>query len=276
MKNEAKAEIVKRIQRMSGSQSPYNIFSDWIECFALSIANTSMPIHNSVWQEREKRYKQIMNKYSKEERIHFAEMCGLLTLAYEDGDGFRFGDILGEIYMESGSGNKNTGQFFTPYNVSFLTATMSIPADYDGKKPIKVNEPSCGAGGMIVATAEVLYRKGINFQKCIQAEAQDLDWRAVYMCYVQLSLLGINAVVVQGDTLADPYTGDSYPQNRVFRTPNNMGMLLYRSGNTENAAAVQHIPAPDPETKPEKKRSKPSKRPDKTAETAEPLQLSLF
>ena len=239
MKNEAKAEIVKRIQRMSGSQSPYNIFSDWIECFALSIANTSMLIHNSVWQEREKRYKQIINKYSKEERNQFAEMCGLLTMAYEDGKDFRFGDILGEIYMESGSGNKNTGQFFTPYHVSLLTAKMSIPADYDGTSPIKINEPTCGSGGMIVAAAEVLYRKGINFQKCIQAEAQDLDWRAVYMCYVQLSLLGINAVVVQGDTLAEPYTGDSYPQNRVFRTPNNMGMLLFRSGNIKNAAETQ-------------------------------------
>lgn len=236
MKNEAKGEIVKRIQRMSGSQSPYNIFSDWIECFALSIANTCMMIHGSVWQEREKRYLQIINKYSKDERTQLAEMCGLLTAAYEDGDNFRFGDILGEIYMESGSGNKHTGQFFTPYHVSLVTAEMSVPADYNGEKPIKINEPSCGSGGMIVASAEVLHRRGVNFQRCMRAEAQDLDWKAVYMCYVQLSLLGINAVVVQGDTLAEPYTGGNYPQRRVFRTPNNMGLLLFGSGNVGNAA----------------------------------------
>ena len=59
------------------------------------------------------------------------------------------------------------------------------------------------------------------------------------MCYVQLSLFGINAVVVQGDTLAEPYTGDSYPQNRVFRTPRNMGLLLFGSGTAENAADSQ-------------------------------------
>ena len=239
MKNEAKAEIVKRIQRMSGSQSPYNIFSDWIECFALSIANTSMLIHNSVWQEREKRYLHIINKYDKEERTQLAEMCGLLTAAYEDGDSFRFGDILGEIYMESGSGNKHTGQFFTPYHVSLVTAEMSIPADYNGEKPIKINEPTCGSGGMIVAAAEVLYRRGINFQKCMRVQTQDLDWRAVYMCYVQLSLFGINVVVVQGDTLCDPYTGGNYPRSRIFRTPNNMGMLLFGSGTAENAADSQ-------------------------------------
>jgi hypothetical protein len=226
MKNEAKVEIVKRIQRMSGSQSSYSIFSDWIECFALSIANTCMMIHGSVWQEREKRYLQIINKYNKEERMQFAEMCELLTAAYEDGDNFRFGDILGEIYMESGSGNKHTGQFFTPYHVSLLTAQMSVSADYDGEKPIKINEPACGSGGMIVAAAEVLHRRGINFQRCMRVETQDLDWKAVYMCYVQLSLLGIDAVVIQGDTLTEPYTGGNYPQNKVFRTPCNMGMLL--------------------------------------------------
>lgn len=239
MKNEAKAEIVKRIQRMSGSQSPYNIFSDWIECFALSIANTCMMMCGSVCQEREKRYLQIINKYSKDERTQLAEMCGLLTAAYEDGDSIRFGDILGEIYMESGSGNKHTGQFFTPYHVSLLTAEMSIPADYNGEKPIKINEPTCGSGGMIVAAAEVLYRRGINFQKCMRVQTQDLDWRAVYMCYVQLSLFGINAVVVQGDTLAEPYTGSNYPRSRIFRTPCNMGLLLFGNGTAENAADSQ-------------------------------------
>ena len=239
MKNEAKAEIVKRIQRMSGSQSPYNIFSDWIECFALSIANACMMMCGSVCQEREKRYLQIINKYSKDERTQLAEMCGLLTAAYEDGDSIRFGDILGEIYMESGSGNKHTGQFFTPYHVSLLTAQMSVPADYNEEKPIKINEPACGSGGMIVAAAEVLHRRGINFQRCMRVETQDLDWKAVYMCYVQLSLLGINAVVVQGDTLAEPYTGSNYPRSRIFRTPNNMGMLLFGSGTVENAADSQ-------------------------------------
>lgn len=36
---------------------------------------------------------------------------------------------------------------------------------------------------------------------------------------------GIDAVVVQGDTLADPYCGN-YPPERTFRTPKNMGMLI--------------------------------------------------
>lgn len=37
---------------------------------------------------------------------------------------------------------------------------------------------------------------------------QDLDWTAVYMCYVQLSLFGVKAIVAQGNTLSEPYTAN--------------------------------------------------------------------
>ena len=49
--------------------------------------------------------------------------------------------------------------------------------------------PKCGSGGMVVATAQVLQKRGINYQKTLDVVCQDLDWLAVYMCYVQLSLL---------------------------------------------------------------------------------------
>jgi len=45
------------------------------------------------------------------------------------------------------------------------------------------------------------------------------------MTYVMLSLLGINAVVAQGDTLTEPYY-PGYPKDRVFRTPANKGALI--------------------------------------------------
>ena len=68
-------------------------------------------------------------------------------------------------------------------------------------------EPSCGAGGNIIAIAEKLKADGINYQERLCVTCQDLDWKAIYMCYVQLSLYGIPAVVVQGDTLREPFNG---------------------------------------------------------------------
>ena len=88
-----------------------------------------------------------------------------------------------------------------------------------------MNEPSRGSGGMIIAAAKVLKDRGINYQNVLKAVAQDLDWKAVYMCYVQLSLLGIDAVVVQGNTLSDP-DWRTRPKECIFRTPKNMGMLI--------------------------------------------------
>lgn len=78
---------------------------------------------------------------------------------------------------------------------------------------------------MIIAAAKVLKDRGINYQNVMKVVAQDLDWKAVYMCYTQLSLLGINAVVVQGNTLEEP-DWRTRPKECIFRTPKNMGLLI--------------------------------------------------
>lgn len=217
---DAKKEIVKLIQNMSGRVSPYNIFSDWIEISALAIQNACYLVHNSLWQKREDQYKAIINKYTLEEQNKLVDMFNLLWIAFEG----KTSDILGEIYMESGCGNKNTGQFFTPYHLSLATAELAIPDDYDGSYKLSFNEPSCGGGGMMIAASQILKNKGFNYQKCMKVVCQDLDWKGVYMTYIQLSILGIDAIVVQGDTLCDPCR-EGYPAERVFRTPKNMGVI---------------------------------------------------
>jgi hypothetical protein len=46
------------------------------------------------------------------------------------------------------------------------------------------------------------------------------------MCYVQLSLLGANALVVQGDTLMHPYDKHRTEQSHIFITPMRAGGLV--------------------------------------------------
>lgn len=214
-----KKEIVKRITGMSGRYSSYYIFRDWVEMMALSIQNASFLQHNELCEKRERQYQQIADKYDSEEMQMFAEMFGLLQLTLEE----RIDDALGDIYMKSGCASKELGQFFTPYHLSKLTASLSLPEDLN--KPFDINEPACGGGGLIVAVADILKEQGINYQKNMTVIAQDLDWLGVYMTYVQLSLLGIKAIVVQGDTLTDPYVHE-YPEERKFRTPAQMGVLI--------------------------------------------------
>src|SRR5690625_3198158 len=98
-------------------------------------------------------------------------------------------------------GYKHTGQFFTPYHVSKLVSDLTYK-DKKDDQVITLNEPSCGSGGMIVAFAESMKAEDRNYQTDLRVICNDLDFDAVRMCYVQLSLLGIDAVVEQRNTLA--------------------------------------------------------------------------
>lgn len=213
-------DLQKAILSMSGRYTAYEIFMDWIQCSALAIQNSLCQIHDKLWRSREEDYKRIMNKYSVEEQNRFPEMLAWLVEELEDNPR----DVLGEVFMRSGMGSDAGGQFFTPFSISQMMAELSVAPPEEGEK-VRLNEPSCGSGGSIIAAALSLKEKGVNYQKCMKVVAQDLDWRCVYMCYVQLSYLGIDAVCVQGDTLLDPYH-KGYPKGRTLRTPANMGALL--------------------------------------------------
>lgn len=215
-----KKDIIKSINEISGKYSSYEVFNDWIRCGALVISNSCTLFHNKLWQEREKMYIETMNKYTLKEREKLVEMFGMLWETFED----YTSDILGEIYMEARMGSKAAGQFFTPFHLSELCAKLSeIEPDANGI--YRINEPSCGGGRMIIAFAKMLKDKGINYQKCMDVVAQDLDWKGVYMTYLQCSILGIRATVVQGNTLLEPYDPE-YPKERTFHTPAKMGLLL--------------------------------------------------
>lgn len=215
--------IVGNIQQMSGRYTPYQIFTDWVTMSAIAIQNSCCLFHNKLYKAREEQYRNVAQKYTVEELKTFSNMLGALTLALED----RFGDILGDIYMKAGCGSKQTGQFFTPYHLSYVTAKLSYENKFNElgeNEKIEVNEPSTGGGGMMIAIAQVMKESGHDYQKNLHVVAQDLDWNGVYMTYIQLSLLGVKALVVQGDTLMTPYSS-GYDKARVFRTPAEMGVI---------------------------------------------------
>ena len=216
-------KIISTIQGISGKYSPYEVFTDWIRCSALAIQNACTIRGTEAWNNREKLYLDTISRYSKAEQTGFAEMFALLADALTE----EMSDVLGDIYMQAGMGSKITGQFFTPFHLSELCARLSLQEQIESfsGETIELNEPSCGGGGMIIAAAKVLKDAGINPQKHLKIVAQDLDWKGVYMCYLQLSLLGLKATVVQGNTLSDPYRR-GYPVERMMRTPGWMGVLI--------------------------------------------------
>ena len=198
-------QIITQMNHFDGSRSHHVLFCDWCKLMAISISN-------QVWFEevREREYLRLVNTYKPEEIRAFQEMTSLLVLAFETG----IDDYLGTIYMKGGMGNGKTGQFFTPFHLAELTAEMEA-CNYNDENIIELNEPAAGGGAMILALAKVLHKKGLNYQKMLRVTAQDLDWNSVYMSYVQLSIAGINAVVVQGDTLK----GEKPKPYQIMYTP---------------------------------------------------------
>lgn len=206
VRGEEQKTIVKLIDGLTGRYSGWEIWQDFIIMSAISIARTmGGPYQNS----REKEYLARASKYSAQEIEVFAQMLSEVVDSLEQNPDQ---DFLGDLFMALGLGNEWAGQFFTPYSVCRAMAGMTYGDDLKDKIEkqgwVSVNDPACGAGALLIAFANECRRPGkdINYQTSVLFVAQDIDFLAGMMCYIQLSLLGCPGYVVIGDTLAHPST----------------------------------------------------------------------
>ena len=189
-----KAEFKKLFLQTAPYHHNYKVFDDFISCFAISLHNAM-----NKDQELEDRYLSIIANYEKDDVFNFSKLGALLVGAYQE-EGFC--DLLGEVYMELEISSKELGQFFTPYCVSKLMAELTLDKNaLQNKDYITLSEPACGSGGMLIAYAEVMQNAGLNPQKQLLVTCVDIDQTAAMMCYIQLTLLGIPAEVIIGNTL---------------------------------------------------------------------------
>ena len=145
--------------------------------------------------------------------------------------------------MDSGTSNGKAGQFFTPYSVSQCMARINFDKDKlkaeiaaDPDHVITIAEPTCGAGGLIVASIDALNEAGVNYSWNAFVDCGDIDPRCVHMTYVTLSLLGVPAVVRLGDALMMEY------RQNWFTPAYLMAWLHFKKqigrGNYPNSATV--------------------------------------
>lgn len=177
----------------------YTLWSDFIEMAAISISNTTDRFQR---KNREERYLEISNKYSKDELMIFSEMMADLVMDLEENPR----DVLGEAFMELELGNKWVGQFFTPYPMAYIMTQMTLTKeavqeaiDKDGF--LTIADEACGGGVTLIAAFNWIRELGFNPQQMLVIEGSDIDARSCCMSYIQLSLLGANAVIRQRDSL---------------------------------------------------------------------------
>lgn len=199
-------EFISKLNNLDHSRRSDTVFKDFL---ALSTYAIMQPFYRSP--DIEQKYLEIINKYNKEQANDFSQMLALLVNALEQ----KYQDFLGQIYMQLNLGNVKTGQFFTPYHVSKLMAEITFidnQKEVENQDIITLSEPCCGSGGIIIAYAETMKNYNINYQQKLFVEAIDIDILCFQMAYLQLSLYGIPARVMLGDTLA-------YKFSQIIYTP---------------------------------------------------------
>lgn len=190
--------LLKFIQELSHGYSTWQVFADFLELSALAVANR---VDLRQFDKREAQYLQTIGKYKPEQKLIFPKMFECLVMALEEG----FDDVLGKTFHALELHNKYSGQFFTPYEICRMISRMTIDSDVKDKIAqngfVTMSEPACGSGAMALAAAHGMKDDGINFSTSMHVTAVDVDIKCVHMAYLQLSLLGIPAIVVHGNTL---------------------------------------------------------------------------
>lgn len=191
-------EFIRLVHANADCRGVHEVFRDFCELGALAISNA---VDHLQFEKREARYLEIVGRYSPEEVARFPSMLGELVQMLEEG----FDDHLGGLFMQLELGNHWKGQFFTPYSVASLMARMTLVDARDQIERegfITINEPACGAGAMVIACADAIHEQGINYQQAMHVTTQDIDATAAHMAYIQLSLLHVPAMVVEGNSIA--------------------------------------------------------------------------
>lgn len=190
-------EFEKKFNEFSGEHNLWKVFSDFCEMSAISFSNSIFKD-----EDREKRYLSIVGEYAPDEVKRFPELLGITINGLEDMDS----DFLGEMFMSLELSNHWKGQFFTPFSICEMMGRNICGDDVEEKIKekgfITIGEPACGAGATIIGLMRALRDRGINYQSQAYVHATDVDATAAHMCYIQLSLLHVPAVVSIGNSLS--------------------------------------------------------------------------
>ena len=169
-------------------------------------------------------------------------------------------DLLGAAYeylikMFADSAGKKGGEFYTPSEVVKLLVELIKP-----KAGMKVYDPTCGSGGMLVQTRNYLTRNGENPSN-LMLSGQERNLSTWAICKLNMFLHGVRgADIRKGDTLGDPKhieNGELMRFDRVIANPpfslkkwgrdlaENDGFGRYRFGippkDAGDLAFVQHM-----------------------------------
>lgn len=192
---EARAAFLRSFKQLAPYRHRYEVWRDFVTMAACAL-------HNGLDKDetREAEYLEIVDRYKAEDQLVFGQLLDKLVVILEAAPR----DVLGPLYMELEIANKDAGQFFTPPELSEMMAQLTFSSELsklDDQQFITMQEPACGAGGMVLALVKVMIDAGHNPADKLWVQCIDVDRLAALMCYIQLALWHVPAQVVVGNTL---------------------------------------------------------------------------
>lgn len=194
MLNDHHKKFGKALESFDYSRRTYEKFYEFCKVSAYSLASVFYP------EIAKKELEPIKLLEDKKKLTAYEQCFEILVDALET----EHQDFLGVFFGLNELGNVRQGQFFTPYHISLMCARIQISGFEQIIKQsgfIKVGEPACGSGGMVIAVREVFLENGFNPSTQLYAELTDVDELCFLMAYIQISLYGIPAKVIHGNTI---------------------------------------------------------------------------
>lgn len=203
-KDGTEREFIKLVHDLAGYRNHREVFDDFLELAFCAIAKTTYPPGHEDAEALEARYMETVKRSKPEYIRRMPELLGILMMAHGQAHGA--GDFLGRVSGEIGALNGYQGQFFTPYEVTKMMARITLDNDetraiIERQGFVTMCEPACGAGGMVLAAAEVLEEMQFDPSLHLFVHAVDISHTAYKMAYLQLAMRGIPAEVYLGDSI---------------------------------------------------------------------------
>ncbi len=193
-------QFIKAFESLAHQRERHDVFNDFLEMAVCAIRKQTLPPGPAA-DAIEAQYMAVVKRNRAEDVRAMPRLLGITTLAIQDGGCDFLGQVAGDLELVTG----HMGQFFTPYDVSRMIAEMTL--DTVGEVIaeqgfVTVQEPACGAGGMVIAAADALARQGFDIGRHLYVDATDISPMCFRMTYLQAALRGIPATIRRGNTLS--------------------------------------------------------------------------
>lgn len=184
----------KILQSLSHRHDTRKVFDAFVRMAACALA----------MQTREAEYLEEAKRWDRTELGLFAEALAALVAEMEL---HPYEDLIGGCYMEfalSQKGQQWHGEFHTPKPICDLMAQMTLSGmdSLPPEGPIRILEPACGAGAMILSLAEACPSE---IRTRLRVTGIDISRTACDMAFINTTLWGIPTRIIHGNSLSNEH-----------------------------------------------------------------------